>query len=78
MIPPPICLEQPCGGVLHLPPSEAVAHKAILAEDSISLLELAAGACTDIHTERAIRLAINNLHQLLALEAHLHTSNSKC
>lgn len=78
MIPPPICLEQPCGGVLHLPPSEAAAHKAILTEDSISLLELAADACSDMHTERAIRMAINNLHQLLALEAHPHTSNSKC
>lgn len=78
MIPPPICLEQPCGGVLHLRHSEVASHKAILTEDSISLLEVAACACGDAHTQRAIRLAINNLQQLLALEARPHGTDSKC
>ena len=75
---PPICLEQPCGGVLHLRQSEVAAHKAILTEDSISLLELAADACRDIHTQRAIRMAINNLHQILNLEPPQAMSASKC
>ncbi len=74
MIQDSICVEQPCGGVLQLRRSELSAHKAILTDDSISLLEVAAAICTDAHTQRTIRIAINNLTQVRELDEQHGTS----